>query len=176
MKPIAKLVFIFVFLFLLVNDSLSQTKDYEIGSATSGQYRPQGGYFDYADPASVNIKVSIWGYARYPGRYVVPINTTLMDLISYAGGPTTDADLEDIRLYRVNEDSTHKILRFNYNDLLWEDSLKSNRTNFPELQAGDVLLLPGEPRLFFRETLSIYLSIFSALISLTILLLNVFKN
>lgn len=176
MKSIAKLVFIFVFILLSVNDSLSQTKDYEIGSATAGQYRPQGGYFDYADPASVNIKVSIWGYARYPGRYVIPINTTLMDLISYAGGPTIDADLNDVRLYRVNEDSTHQILRFNYNDLLWEDSLKLKTPAISELQAGDILLLPGEPRLFFRETLSIYLSIFSALISLTILLLNVFRN
>jgi protein involved in polysaccharide export with SLBB domain len=165
-----------IFLILLLGSVSAQTKDYEIGSATTGQYRTQGGYYDYADPASVNIKVSVWGYVRYPGRYVIPLNTTVMDLISFAGGPTVDSDLEDVRLYRVDDDSLHEIIRLNYNDLLWEDSLRSNKTVIPDLQAGDVLILPGQPRYFFRENLSMYLSVFSALISLTILLLNVFKN
>ncbi|MFH0735392.1 MAG: SLBB domain-containing protein [bacterium] len=162
--------FILFFMFLFIIKINAQTTDYELGSAPQSQYRQPGGYFDYSDPRTMNIKVAVWGYVKYPGKYIVPVQTTPSDLLSLAGGPTTDAELEDLRLYRLDSDSLQQMIKFDLNDLLWEKNLKSDHKVVPSLEAGDILLVPGAPRYFFREWLSIGLSIFSALISLAILL------
>ncbi len=153
----------------------SQVKDYELGSSRYGIPTQTGGYFDYSDPETVNIKVSIWGNCKFPGRYLLPINTTVSDFISFAGGPTDAADLDDLRIYRIGADSTQQMLKFSYNDLLWEEELNININEIPILQASDVLLIPGSPRLYFKDWFSMGLSVFSALISLSILILNIAK-
>ena len=66
----------------------AQIKDYELGADVLGmRYQPQGGYFNYSDPEAVNVKVAVWGWVRYPGKYTVPVYTTVSDLLSFAGGP-----------------------------------------------------------------------------------------
>ena len=40
------------------------------------------------------INVQIWGQVNKPGLYSVPDDTGIVELLSYAGGPTEDADLE----------------------------------------------------------------------------------
>lgn len=164
--------------FVLGFVSLSaQVKDYELGADVLGMRNvTQGGYFNYSDPEAININVSVWGWVKYPGRYKVPIYTTAIDLLSYAGGPTDAADLEDLRLYRVNADSTQAMIKFNYNDLVYESRLESRYRKIPRLEAGDVLVIPGEPRLYFRDHFSIWMSVFSVLISLSILVLNIVRN
>lgn len=167
---------IILFFILIGSFSYAQVKDYELGSSNLGRYQPQGGYYDYSDPGTVNIKVAVWGYVRFPGRYTVPINTNMVDLISLAGGPVVDANLDDIRLYKVDESANQEMLKYNYNDLLWSEGLMNTPDKIPGLEAGDVLVVPGEPKYFFRENLSMWLSILSALISLTILVLNITRN
>lgn len=167
---------IVIFFILICSVSFAQVKDYELGSSNYGRYTQQGGYFDYSDPGTVNIKVAVWGYVKYPGRYTIPINTTMIDLISYAGGPVVDANLDDIRLYKVDDNSNQEMTKYNYNDLLWSEGLMNTPEKIPGLEAGDVLVVPGEPKYFFRENLSMWLSILSALISLTILVLNITRN
>ena len=49
----------------------------------------QGGYYNYGDKDRVNIEVNIWGYVKFPGKYLIPKGSTVMDLISYSGGPIT---------------------------------------------------------------------------------------
>ena len=168
--------FLLVFYLILGLTITAQVKDYEIGvSPTDRNYR-QGGLYDYSDPSSVNMKVAVWGFMRYPGRYIVPVETTVADLLSYAGGPSDDANLEDIRLYRVLEDSTQMMMRIDYNDLLWETSLDRSKKYVPEVRAGDIILVPGAPRLYFKDWFSITLSVVSTLISLSILILNIVRN
>lgn len=167
-----------IFLFVAFAGSLiAQTKDYELGADLLGmRTQTQGGYFNYSDPEAINIGVSVWGWVKYPGRYKVPIYTTVSDLLSYAGGPSDAADLEDLRIYRINADSTQSIIKFNYNDLLYESRLESRYRKIPRLEAGDILIIPGEPRLYFKDHFSIWMSIFSVLISLSILVLNIVRK
>ncbi len=166
-----------IILIILINTLQAQVKDYELGADVLGmRYNPQGGYYNYSDPEAVNIKVAVWGWVRYPGKYTVPSYTTVSDLLSLAGGPSDAADLEDLRIYRVNEDSTQSMMKFNYNDLLYESKLQSNYRKVPKLDAGDILVVPGEPRMYFRDHFSIWMSVFSVLISLTILVLNIVRK
>ena len=159
-------------MFLFIIKINAQSTDYELGSAPQSSFRrSRVDILIIRTLRTMNIKVAVWGYVRYPGKYIVPIQTTPNDLLSLAGGPTTDAELEDLRLYRtVGSDSLQQMIKFDLNDLLWEKDLLSTNKNIPSLQAGDILLVPGAPRYFFKDWLSIGLSIFSALISLAILL------
>ncbi len=152
----------------------AQNSDLQVGSNTTQLRQNQGAYYDYSDPTTLNIKVAVWGFVKYPGKYVVPMESNVYDLLSYAGGPSEDAHLDDLRIFRSLEDSSREMIKFNYNDLLWDENLKEFK-NAPGLDAGDILLVPGSQRLYFKDYLQIGLSVFSALISLTILILNIAK-
>ncbi len=171
-----KKFYLLLLLFGFTSVYFAQVKDLELGALDRYGQRQQGGYFDYSEPGELNMKVAVWGFVKYPGRYLVPITTSLTDLLSYSGGPTDDADLEDIRVYRILQDSTQSLIKVNYNDLVWEENLKTNTKFIPDLQASDVILVPGSPRLYFKDWFSIGLSVFSALISLAILILNIARN
>ena len=164
-----KNIFYGIFLFLFVISVNAQVQDYEIGVSPNLR-TSQGAFWDYSDETTLNIKVSIWGFVKYPGRYIVPIYTTPTDLMSNAGGPTDDAHLDELRIYRQNEDKTQTLLKFNYEDLMWEDELVTTSRQIPELLAGDVLVVPGSPRFYFKDYLQVALSILSAMISLSILI------
>ncbi len=181
------------FLLVFSTTFLIQAQDVKIGR--DAQIRQTGGaFFDYSDPDRINITVSALGYVKFPGKYLVPEGTTVLDLLAFSGGPTTDAKLEQIALFRfANSDTAafpppknakdsslisstgNRVLELNYNSLLWEDNIRPVDT-IPKLQPGDILLLKGEPRFFFRDYLSIALQILSAAISLTILILNITRN
>ncbi|PJA97405.1 MAG: hypothetical protein CO129_01470 [Ignavibacteriales bacterium CG_4_9_14_3_um_filter_34_10] len=167
--------FLFLFMILIYSTVSAQVKDYELGSPANTIRNYNGGYFDYSDPTTVNIKVSVWGFVKYPGRYTVPINSTAADLLSFAGGPTDDAHLDDLRLYKLGPDSSQSIVKFDYNDLLWEETLRTTKVVVPNLTAGDILVVPGSPRLYFKDWFSITLSVVSTLISLSILVLNIIR-
>ena len=91
MKQIIALIVLFVFSQTL----MAQTKDVELGAKYKTSLDRQGGFYDYADEGSVNMRVAVWGFVKYPGRYLVPITTTVSDLFSYAGGPLDDSELKD---------------------------------------------------------------------------------
>jgi len=166
-----KIILIFASFLALSSISFGQVKDYELGAdRLSGRSNYNGGYFNYSEPLGVNIKVAVWGFVKYPGRYFVPINTTVTDLLSLAGGPTDDAHLDQLRIYRVTADGTNELYQFDYDDLMWEDQLRLKKRYIPELIAGDILVIPGSQRLYLRDWISITLGVVSTLISLTTLL------
>lgn len=159
-------------------DSYSQIRDYELGSQTLSNRRGTvyGGYYDYSDPEAVNINVSVWGFVKYPGRYTVPDYTSIIDLLSYVGGPTDDSNLDEIRIYRLDENNNEIMIPIDFNDLMWEGELESKYRKLPTIKPSDILVVPGEPRLYFMDWFSIGLSVFSALISLAILLITIRKQ
>ncbi|OGU79277.1 MAG: hypothetical protein A2W11_14405 [Ignavibacteria bacterium RBG_16_35_7] len=159
-----------VFIFLA---PVAAQEDIQIGSLKYDQ-RYQSGFFDFSDPTGINIKVQLWGYVKYPGYYIIPARSSANDLISLAGGPTQDALMEDIRILRTNLDSSNTIYRYNYNDLLWGDEF-NEPIKFPRLYAGDMIIVPGEPRYFVRQDISFYLSITTALASTAALILSIIK-
>lgn len=163
----------FVSLFIIIAGlSAFAQDDVQIGSNLNNRSQSQGGLYDYSDPAGFNIKVQLWGYVKYPGYYVVPASSNLNDILSYAGGPLEDAMLNDVRIYRQTEVESEKLTRYNLNDLLWSDSL-TTAIVFPKLNAGDVVLVPGEPRYFVREDIQFFVSISLALATLAVLIISI---
>src|ERR1041384_6166684 len=150
-------------LILSVTITYSQDDDNLILGKTNKQ--STAAVYDLSDPNGVNLEVSMWGIIRFPGRYRVPVNSTFLDLMSYAGGPLETSNLEDIRILRASNDPTQKpqVIKLNYNDLLWADQIKSGNRLNPVMQAGDIILVPEEKRYTFRDNLSFFLPIVGAL-------------
>ncbi len=163
-------LFLIVFSFLFNISSFAQSREYEIGSQNPNIQRYNGGFYDYSDPTAINIKVAVWGFVKYPGRYVIPEYSDVLDLISYAGGPTDYAHLDDLRIYRILPDSTQTMIKFNVDDIWWGDSLSTRSVNLPKLEAGDILSVPGSQKYYTRDWIMMGVSILSVMISLAILL------
>ncbi|MBU1101027.1 MAG: SLBB domain-containing protein [Bacteroidetes bacterium] len=170
------LLLLFFLVMAVYSSSYAQTKDYELGTSVFDRYRTVTGLFDYSDPESVNMRVNVWGYVRYPGRYIVPVYTTVTDLLSLAGGPSEAADLEELRVIKQDADGKERMIKFSYQDVLWEDELDVSYRNLPQLEGGDILSVPGEPKLFFRDWLSVSFSIISTLVTIALLVLNITGN
>ncbi|KAA3613677.1 MAG: hypothetical protein DWQ05_15465 [Calditrichaeota bacterium] len=118
------------------------------------------------------IKVNIWGFVQKPGQYLVPTDTDLISLISYAGGPLEEAKLKKVKLIRneallasnlVNQ-GTHLAMNGttamalggikndqptpkNYKKVITIDVNKflqsGNESLIPELKPGDTIVLEG---------------------------------
>ena len=166
-----KLYLLFFIVFIIYPVYLSaQEKDYQIGMDPNSYRQSTGGYYDYSDPNGINIKVAVWGYVKYPGRYVIPVRSDIKDLMSYSGGINDNAFLDDLRIYRIEKDSTQLLLQFNYEDLWWGEKLNQD-INLARLQAGDVLIVPGRPRLYWENYFTLVLSSLGFLVSVATLIL-----
>jgi protein involved in polysaccharide export with SLBB domain len=130
--------------------------------------------FDLSNPDGVNIEVSLWGFVEIPGRYIVPLKTTFMDLLSFAGGPVLASNLKEIRIIRNSTTPGEKpqLIKLDYNDLLWEENITKATNKNPELVAGDVIVIMEERRYTFREDVGFYLPIFTTLFSIATLIIT----
>ena len=44
------------------------------------------------------MPINIWGFVNRPGQYMVPYDTDLISVLSYAGGPQEDANIKSVTL------------------------------------------------------------------------------
>lgn len=172
------LIALFLLLFITFRTDLTYSQQDDIRVGNDSYLSQQGGFYNYGDKDGINIYVNIWGYVKFPGKYLIPKGSTVVDLISYSGGPVTDATLEDIRLYRPKNDSLgvykDEFKKIDYNDLVWEEKVKQTGSRVKTvLLPGDVVILTGEPRTFSRDNLNIVLAVSSVLISLGILAVSI---
>lgn len=170
-----KLFFIFFVLVLSIHNTFSQDDDNLIVGKTNKQ--STAAVYDLSDPNGINLEVSLWGTVRYPGRYRVPVNTSFLDVMSYAGGPLETSNLEDIRILRGSNDPGKKpqVIKLNYNDLLWDNTVNTSSRINPVLQAGDIILVPEQKRYTFRDNLAFFFPIVTGLISIITLVVTLRK-
>ena len=154
---------------LFSSNMFGQINNQELGRSLNNISKD--GLYDFSDPGAVNIKVAVWGYVSRPGKYIVPDYTNVSDLLSYAGGPNQNAEMDDLRIYRVLETGKEDMLKFSYNDVMWGDGLTVRNRVLPKLKAGDILIVPGSPRLFFEDWFRIGIQVFSLVISLASLII-----
>lgn len=91
-KPFGVLLVAFLPLFL--NPSKSQAQNQGRQLDFSQQFRLADRIIRVAEPGQLSDTLNVWGDVNSPGRYLVPRNTTLPQLISYAFGPQTIRDRE----------------------------------------------------------------------------------
>ncbi len=112
-----------------------------------------------------------------PASILYLLSSGVNELFGLAGGPTKDAELDNLKIFRINHDSTQTIIQFDYNDLMWSDNSRlSKPIKIPMLKAGDILLVPGEPRFFLKDYLSLGLSVISTIASIATLFVYLYKK
>lgn len=110
------------------------------GLTTSDDLKMTGLADEYAVgkiPGIVLMKINLWGGVRKPGIYHVPVGTDLVSLISYAGGPTQSAQLENTRIRRTVE-SKDQSIPVDVDDLV---KGKNGAVN-PDLRVNDIVVIP----------------------------------
>ena len=110
------------------------------GSKQSSLSRP--GYFFYAKPFEVTMTVNLWGEVPQQGVYIIPTNTDIIQLISFAGGPKDRSNLEEVLLYRSSpkkDQKTRLLLKINVRDIL-----EGRSPVFP-LMPGDMVVIKTLP-------------------------------
>ena len=94
---------------------------------------------DYYTPGEqekeLMIIVHVWGEVNHPGKFVVRDGTSLVDILSEAGGPTRYANLKKVYIARKGEQIEH----IEIHNL--RKYVEKERTNIPSLLPGDVIVV-----------------------------------
>lgn len=95
----------------------------------------------------LQINVQIWGQVLRPGMYSVPKTTDVMGLVSFAGGPTENANIGKVKLIRTNPDP--EVVEINLNDYTKKAKIELN----PILKPGDTIIIPENRGRKFSKTI-----------------------
>lgn len=89
-------------------------------------------------------EVSIQGYVRTPGRYPLPIESsmTLLDLVTRAGGFLDTAKGTAVTITRINADGTKKVFTIDVDSLIKGKDKGKVMDNSVALLPGDIVYVP----------------------------------
>ena len=108
----------------------------EVGVTMAGQTPAY--YISPGFESRLQITVHIWGEVHKPGLYVVPDNTDLVTLLSYAGGPTKNAKLDSVKLVR-SDTGTKEVIEISVQDYIADATQDATL----QLTPGDTVVVPG---------------------------------
>ncbi len=104
-----------------------------VGGGRAAQY-----YLGTTD--QVLMPVNVWGFVNMPGQYMVPLETDLVSLLSWAGGPREDARIKRIRVVRtLAEGDSSVVIDVDVKSYVDTGNLKEN----PILLPGDTVVVSG---------------------------------
>ena len=95
--------------FCSVPPSYAKTLDNFYLSPKNVVPRGSAEYFPANDKAKLLYPVRVWGEVTQPGIHYVAEGTTLIDVISAAGGPTNHASLSSVKLIRGGGEKVYDI-------------------------------------------------------------------
>lgn len=95
------------------------------------------------------MRVNLWGAVNRPGIHHIPVKTDLMSLLSYAGGPTSKAMLEEVTIKR-EVGNTRKLITIDVEELIQGVS-----HHHVELAPNDVVVIQHNEPLIDKDTLSV---------------------
>lgn len=96
------------------------------------------------------IPINIWGFVEKPGQYLVPMNTDLISLLSFAGGPREGAKITKIRIVSSDPSLMSKIQEINVKKFLETGDTQL----IPILRPRDTIVVKGTTFNWFREFIS----------------------
>lgn len=143
--------------------------------------RNRGAQYYLGEQDELLIKVNIWGFVRKPGQYMVPKDTDLISLISFAGGPLEQAKIKKVKIIRSTSSgvsSSHTQDGANHREMMLASRAGSTDLNvmqpqaqqvievnikkyletgrqtlIPELQPGDTIVVPGNTLQFLGKVI-----------------------
>jgi hypothetical protein len=127
-----RLYLIISFLYLVPITGVAQ-----VTTPVVDQPRPSQYFIGSRD--QVLMAINVWGFVIKPGQYMVPYNTDLISLLSFAGGPREEAKIKNIRIIRIAENENEKVFTVDVKEFL--------KTGDPSLnlflKPGDTVVVSG---------------------------------
>lgn len=118
-------------------------------------------YYSPTVKDKILIPVHIWGEVKNTGLHYVPIGTSLINGISLAGGPATNAVLSDVKLTRSLSEKT-ETKEFNLEDG------GNKEAYYEKLQAGDTIFIKKshfyEDRAYYTGLIAIFSTVLSSIL------------
>lgn len=97
----------------------------------------------------VLIPVHFWGYFNRPGLHFIPVDSSLLEGVSYAGGPNPNAKIDNVRLMRKSGSNFNN----SYYDL---EKGGTNAAALKKLNPGDMVFVEKD---YFIENRAYYTSL-----------------
>lgn len=144
---------LFLVLFFSSVSSYAQMNVGSLLSATSEKITSTNYY--YARPNDLTMIVNVVGFVQRPGRYEIATTIDLVNLLSLAGGPTSDGALNKIKITRIVKDGdrvSRKEIDYNLEDLT------QVRSEDLGLMPGDVISMGRTSWSQFRDGFSVFVS------------------
>jgi len=137
---------------ILLTLLLVQTLNVNLSLGQDDKY-PRGAQYFLGTNDQLLIKVNIWGFVAKPGQFLVPSDTDLISLISFAGGPIDGAKLNSIKLIRSasNKDKKQKVISINVKKFID----KGDDSIIPQLKPGDTIIISGSRWFHFSKYLEV---------------------
>ena len=113
----------------------------QIDASFGGRQSLSSTAFYYISKAGeITMTVNLWGNVKNPGRYEIPISTDLVELLSFAGGPSGRATLDAVRIVRtVRRDNLMRKVEFEIN----LDEMQKLDEKALDLEPGDTVIIEG---------------------------------
>lgn len=106
----------------LVTPAVAQEEVFTIKKPVSNTQE----YFAGAYPGTVMMKVNIIGAVNKPGVYNVPVNSELNSVLSYAGGPSKEAEMDKV-FVRSKKGENYEVKKVNLENFFSDHNEKPYR-------------------------------------------------
>tara|TARA_B100000214_G_C23834172_1_gene565661 strand:+ start:112 stop:603 length:492 start_codon:yes stop_codon:yes gene_type:complete len=128
---------IVIFLLILFSKSIGQEND--LINKKFEEYQLSSKKYITNQNGEILIKVNIWGNVDNPGSHLVYDGIDFASLLSIVGGPTEEANLNRVRLYRETPDENGQL---KYNIDLNSFIRNGDRSSFIEIKPNDTIIIP----------------------------------
>jgi polysaccharide export outer membrane protein len=129
---------------LIVISVIGTTSSTLVAQALSSRSMQQGQAAQYflGSQDQVLMQVNVWGFVSQPGQYMVPYETDLISLLSYAGGPREEAKIKSIKVVRgaaQNNPGHGEVIEVDVKKYL----VNGDQSIIPILKPGDTVVVSG---------------------------------
>lgn len=107
-----------------------------------------------AKPGAVLMRVNLWGAVGKAGIHYVPAHTDLLTLISYAGGPHKEANLDEViikRRRKTKDGKKEEIIEVDVEQFFVTGATEIN----PVLEAHDIVIIPADKPVISSNTVMV---------------------
>jgi hypothetical protein len=100
-------------------------------------------------PGAVLMPINLWGSVGKPGIHHVPTQTDLVTLLTLAGGPLQDAEMDRITIKR-RSGGEEQVFKIDAEELLTKPGVRS-----PALAPNDIVIVPREKPTISQNTVTV---------------------
>ena len=163
LRTTANLVNLIFCIQLLLLPTRSFAQDYFRASEEKSKFSLKGSeYLSGQNYREAMMRVNLIGEVNKPGVHVVPANTKFSTLLSFAGGTTKEANIEEIVIKRQRTKDKYKVIKYDFEEFL-EDEKEIDLS----LSPNDMIYVPQKEKIISDNSVKV-LTIVSTVLGIVV--------